>query len=159
MFRRFQKHRAEEQALYLACGKLWEEYYSNCKKEGVTACSYITFTKNYKKYTADKNYTSRIEHKPGVEIEVDWSGPTMSYVNPDTGEIITAYLFIGEYYSVAILPTGVKKPNHKASVEGSVGKIATAIIARLRNETFTSLLHLAKNRSINAYFEVSGHID
>lgn len=185
---------------------LWEEYCSNCKKEGVTACSYITFTKNYKKYTADKNYTSRIEHKPGVEIEVDWSGPTMSYVNPDTGEIITAYLFVatlpysqmsyveattnmkenawlschvhmfeyfagtpvkivcdnlktgvtnhpsrgeiilneaylslGEYYSVAILPTGVKKPKHKASVEGSVGKIATAIIARLRNETFTSL--------------------
>lgn len=33
--------------------------------------------------------------KPGVEVEVDWSGPTMSYVNPETGEIITAYLFVG----------------------------------------------------------------
>lgn len=139
-------------------------------------------------------------------MEVDWSGPAMSYVEPDTGEVITAYLFVatmpysqksyveaaagmdeqawlschvnmfeffggtpvkivcdnlktgvishpkrgeiilneayltlGEYYSVAIMPTGVKKPKQKASVEGSVGKIATAIIARLRNESFTSL--------------------
>lgn len=118
---------------------LWEEYCEKCEKVKVVACSYITFTKNYKKYIADKNYTSHIEHKPGLVIEVDWSGPTMNYVEPDTGEIITAYLTLGEYYSVAIMPTGVRKPKQKASVEGSVGKIATAIIAKLRNEIFTSL--------------------
>jgi len=188
---------------------LWEEYVAKCKEEGVSSCCYVTFVNNYKKYNVGKNYTSRIEHKPGVELEVDWSGPTMNFVNPDTGEIRTAYLFVGtlpysqmsyveattdmkenswlachvhmfdffggtpvkivcdnlktgvtehprrgeiilneaylslgEYYSVAILPTGVKKPKHKASVEGSVGKIATAIIAKLRNETFTSLAAL-----------------
>lgn len=188
---------------------LWEEYCAKCEKENALACCYVTFVNNYRRYTTNKNYTSRIEHKPGVEVEVDWSGPTMSYVNPDTGANITAYLFVatlpysqmsyveattdmkenawlschvhmfeyfegtpvkvvcdnlktgvtehpsrgeiilneaylslGEYYSVAILPTGVKKPKHKASVEGSVGKIATAIIAKLRNETFTSLAAL-----------------
>ncbi len=161
------------------------------------------------KFTANKNYTSHIEHKPGLEIEVDWSGPAMSYTEPDTGERITAYLFVatmpysqmsyveaaasmdekawlschvnmfrffggtpvkvvcdnlktgvtshpkrgeiilneaylslGEYYSVAIMPTGVKKPKQKASVEGSVGKIATAVIAKLRNDTFPSLAAL-----------------
>ena len=154
----------------------------------------------------NKNYTCHIEHKPGLEIEVDWSGPAMSYTEPDTGERITAYLFVatmpysqmsyveaaasmdekawlschvnmfrffggtpvkavcgnlktgvtshpkkgetilneaylslGEYYSVAIMPTGVKKPKQKASVEGSVGKIATAVIAKLRKDTFPSL--------------------
>ena len=53
--------------------------------------------------------------------------------HPSRGENILneVYLSLGEYYSVAILPTGIKKPKHKASVEGSVGKIATAIIARL----------------------------
>ena len=188
---------------------LWEEYCARCEKDGVSACSYITFAKNYKKFTANKNYTSHIEHKPGLEIEVDWSGPAMSYTEPDTGERITAYLFVatmpysqisyveaaasmdekawlschvnmfrffggtpvkvvcdnlktgvtshpkkgeiilneaylslGEYYSVAILPTGVKKPKQKASVEGSVGKIATAVIAKLRNDTFPSLAAL-----------------
>lgn len=160
---------------------LWEEYCDKCKAENVKACSYVTFTKNYKKYTADKNYTSHVEHKPSVEIEVDWSGPTMSYVeattdmkeqswlschvnmfkyfggtpvkivcdnlktgvnsHPKRGEIILneAYLTLGEYYSVAIMPTGVKKPKHKASVEGAVGDVATAIIAKLRNEVYTSL--------------------
>lgn len=67
---------------------LWEEYSDKCISEGVKSCSYITYTKNYNKYTADKNYTSHVEHKPGIEIEVDWSGPTMSYVDSETGEII-----------------------------------------------------------------------
>ena len=185
---------------------LWEEYSDKCIDEGVKPCSYITFTKNYNKYTVDKNYTSHVEHKPGIEIEVDWSGPTMGYTDVETGEIITAYLFVatmpysqksyveatldmkepswlqchvnmfnyfggtpvkvvcdnlktgvvshpkkgeiilndayltlGEYYQVAIFPTGVKKPKHKPSVEGAVGDVATAIIARLRNEVYTSL--------------------
>ena len=37
------------------------------------------------------------------------------------------------------MPTGVRKPKQKASVEGTVGKVATAIIASLRNEVFYSL--------------------
>lgn len=62
----------------------------------MNACSYITFAKNYKKFTADKNYTSHIEHKPGLEVEVDWSGPSMNYMDPDTGERVTAYLFVAD---------------------------------------------------------------
>lgn len=199
---------------------LWEEYCAECESKGLKHCAYQTFTLNYYKYTNTKNYTSHVVHKPGVTVEVDWSGPTMSYVNPDTGEIITAYLFVatfpysqygyveaandmrekawldchvhmfeyfggapvkvvcdnlktgvvshpkkgdivlndaylalGEYYNVAIMPTGVKKPKHKASVEGTVGKIATAVIARLRNERFTSLSSLNKAilNAVNEY--------
>ncbi|WP_242837738.1 Mu transposase domain-containing protein [Ruminococcus albus] len=36
----------------------------------------------------------------------------------------------------------MKKPKQKASVEGTVGKIATAIIARLRNSEYTSMIDL-----------------
>ena len=201
---------------------LWEEYSARCEKGGQKACCYVTFVNNYKKYTAGRNYTSRIEHKPGVEVEVDWSGPTMSYVNPDTGKTIPAYLFVGtlpysqliyveattdrkenawlschvhmfeyfggvpvkvvcdnlktgvirhpsrgeiilneaylslgEYYSVAILPTAIRKPKQKASVEGSVGKIATSIIAKLRNETFHSLtaLNIGIQRALREFNE------
>lgn len=203
---------------------LWEEYKAKCESQGLRYCAYPTFNLNYYKYTNTKNYTSHVEHKPGVEIEVDWSGPTMEYVDPDTGEIITAYLFVatlpysqygyveatidmkekawlechvhmfeffggtpvkvvcdnlktgvishprhgeiilndaylalGEYYNVAIMPTGVKKPKQKASVEGSVGKIATAVIAKLRNETFTSLdsLNAAIMKAVKDYNEKS----
>lgn len=73
---------------------LWEEYCVRCEKDGGNACSYITLAKNYKKFAADKNFTSHIEHKPGSEVEVDWSGPSMSYIEPDTGEYVTAYLFV-----------------------------------------------------------------
>ena len=38
------------------------------------------------------------EHKAGEEMEVDWAGDTMSYVEISTGEIIVAYVF------VAVLP-------------------------------------------------------
>ena len=36
------------------------------------------------------------------------------------------------------MPAQVKKPKQKASVEGTVGKVATAIIAKLRNDVFYS---------------------
>ena len=61
--------------------------------------------------------------------------------HPREGEIILneAYEALGNHYYTAIMPTQIKKPKQKASVEGTVGKIATAIIARLRNETFYTL--------------------
>jgi len=61
--------------------------------------------------------------------------------HPREGDIILneAYEALGNHYSTAIMPTQVRKPKQKASVEGTVGKIATAVIATLRNETFYSL--------------------
>ena len=77
----------------------------------------------------------------------DYPYLTMSYTDAETGvvshpkkgEIILndAYLTLGEYYQVAIFPTSVKKTKYKPSVEGAVGDVATAIIARLRNEVYT----------------------
>lgn len=66
--------------------------------------------------------------------------------HPQKGEVVLneEYLTFAEYYGVAILPTNVRKPKEKASVEGSVGKIATKIIAKLRNEKFYSLTELNK---------------
>jgi len=68
--------------------------------------------------------------------------------HPKHGEIVLndAYLSFAEHYQVAIMPAEVKKPKQKASVEGSVGKIARKIIGMLRNETFHSLEAL--NRGI-----------
>lgn len=82
------------------------------------------------------------EHFAGTPVKIVCDNlKTGVTAHPSRGGIILneAYLSLGGYYSVALLPTGVKKPKHKASVEGSVGKIATTIIAKLRNETFSSL--------------------
>jgi len=64
--------------------------------------------------------------------------------HPREGDIILndKYQELANHYLTAIMPAGVKKPKHKPSVEGTVGKIATAIIAKLRNETFHNFADL-----------------
>lgn len=64
--------------------------------------------------------------------------------HPKEGDVILTrdYEALGIHYMTAIMPAGVRKPKQKASVEGSVGKMATVIIAALRNVRFTSLEQL-----------------
>ena len=188
---------------------LWQEYRATCAESGAIAMGYAKFCNGYNNYTVAEKLTNHIERKPGITTEVDWSGPTMSYLDQATGKSVTVYLFVGtlsysqysyvepcldmkqdtwlschvhmyeffdgvtvrtvcdnlktgvishpregdiilnkdydalgSHYMTAIMPTGVKKPKQKASVEGTVGKIATAIIAKLRNETFYSFEEL-----------------
>ena len=188
---------------------LWQEYQDKCRKSGDICMGYTRFCKGYSKYTIANSLTNHLLHKPGIITEVDWSGPTMSFVDTSTGELTTVYLFVatlpfsqysyvepcldmkentwlrchihmyeffhgvttrtvcdnlktgvirhpkegdiilndnyealGQHYVTAIMPTGIHKPKQKASVEGTVGKIATAIIAKLRNEIFYSFADL-----------------
>ena len=188
---------------------LWEEYQETCRTEGSVAMGYSKFCEGYREFTIAHRLTNHLEHKPGERVEVDWSGPAMSYVDLSTGEQIKVYLFVatlpysqysyvepthdmkmdtflrchihmyqyfggvptrtvcdnlktgvvrhpkegeivltegyaalGSHYMTAIMPTGVRKPKQKASVEGTVGKIATAILARLRHVEFHSLQEL-----------------
>ncbi|HKM34004.1 MAG TPA: IS21 family transposase [Lachnospiraceae bacterium] len=188
---------------------LWQEYQDRCKSSDKIPMGYTKFCNGYADYTVVNKLTNHLEHKPGIVTEVDWSGPTMSYVDTSTGEVVTVYLFVGtlpysqysyveptidmkmdtfirchirmyeyfegvttrlicdnlktgvvshpkdgeviltadyealgEHYMTAIMPAGVRKPKQKASVEGTVGKIATAIIAKLRNEMFYSFPNL-----------------
>lgn len=55
--------------------------------------------------------------------------------HPKVGEWVEnpAYREMADYYDTAILPTPVRSPKAKASVEGSVGKLTSNIIARMRN--------------------------
>lgn len=64
--------------------------------------------------------------------------------HPKEGDIVLTddYDAFGLHYVTAIMPAGVKKPKQKASVEGSVGKIATKIIARLRDRKFDTFEEL-----------------
>lgn len=184
---------------------LWEEYKDKCESENAIPMGYTKYCDGYREYTVENRLTNHLQHKPGDAAEVDWSGPTMHYVDTSTGDLVTVYLFVGtlpysqyayveptrnmkmdtflrchvrmyeyfggvpvrtvcdnlrtgvvshpkegeiiltddyealgDHYMTAIMPTGVRKPKQKASVEGTVGKIATAIIAKLRNEDFYS---------------------
>lgn len=75
--------------------------------------------------------------------------------HPREGEVVlnNAYEALGNHYMTAIMPAPVRRPKAKASVEGTVGKIATAIIAKLRNEEYFDLhaLRSAVYRALNEF--------
>lgn len=193
---------------------LWKEYQAKCIGSNEIPMGYTKFCEGYKDHTISNRLTNHLMHKPGVAVEVDWSGPTMAFVERSTGEVITIYLFVaalpfsqyayvepcldmkenswlkchihmyeyfqgvpirticdnlktgvithpkegdivlndnyealGQHYMTAIMPAMVKKPKQKASVEGTVGKIATAIIAKLRDKNFNTFEDLKESVS------------
>lgn len=75
--------------------------------------------------------------------------------HPHEGDIILneKYEELGNHFLTAIMPAGVRKPKQKASVEGTTGKIATAIISKLRNVNFYSMdeLKLAVARELKSF--------
>jgi len=73
---------------------LWEEY----KETYPQGLMYSQFTSRYREFKKANKLTMHIEHKAGEEMQVDWAAYTVSYVDRNTGEKKTAYIF------VAVLP-------------------------------------------------------
>ena len=74
---------------------LHEEYVERCERNGEIPMGKTKFNEGYAEFTITNRLTNHLEHKPGERAEVDWSGPTMHYVDMSTGELITVYLFVG----------------------------------------------------------------
>ena len=74
---------------------LHEEYIERCERNGEIPMGKTKFNEGYAEFTVANRLTNHLEHKPGERAEVDWSGPTMHYVDMNTGELITVYLFVG----------------------------------------------------------------
>ena len=73
---------------------LHAEYLDHCRDAGAAGMGYDRFCKTYAAYTRAQGVTSRVGHKAGQTIEVDWSGPTMQLVHPTTGEMSKVFLFV-----------------------------------------------------------------
>lgn len=69
--------------------------------------------------------------KTGIQY-ASWYDPTIN----------SAYNEMAVYYDTVVIPTRVRKPKDKASVEGGVGVVSTWILAALRNQTFFSFKEL-----------------
>lgn len=74
--------------------RLHAEYRDACADRGEPSMSYDRFCKRYREFTVRKQVVSRVGHKAGRITEVDWAGPTMAVVDPATGEVSKAYLFV-----------------------------------------------------------------
>lgn len=73
---------------------LHSEHAEAAAAAGEPAMSYDRFCKRYGEFTVRRNVVSRLGHKAGRNMEVDWSGPTMALVDPVTGEVSKVHLFV-----------------------------------------------------------------
>jgi len=70
------------------------EYIDGCAAKQQPSMGYDRFCKAYAAHTLITGAASRVGHKAGQTIEVDWSGPTMQLTDPVTGETSRVYLFV-----------------------------------------------------------------
>lgn len=78
---------------------LWNEYVAESRLKGAFPVSYVTYTRGYTDYVGKKGFANHLEHKAGDRIEVDWSGPTMYYIDLKAGKKVKVYLFVSDCVS------------------------------------------------------------
>lgn len=74
---------------------LWTEYLEVCRQSGGEPLMYSQFCYYVQQDEQKRHATMHINRKPGEQIEVDWAGDPAYIIDPDTGEVTPAYLFVG----------------------------------------------------------------
>jgi len=70
---------------------LWEEYYEQYQQR---AYGYSQFCEYYSRWLKLQKRSMRQTHMAGDKLFIDYCGPTIPVVNPDTGEIRNAQIFV-----------------------------------------------------------------
>ncbi len=73
---------------------LWVEYCEQCRAADKKPFMYTQFCHRYRKYRQINKATMRLERISGEQVEVDWAGKVPRSSTRDTGEAISAYLFV-----------------------------------------------------------------
>ncbi len=74
---------------------LWTEYLEECRQCGADPLMYSQFCWHIQQDEQKRRATMHIDRKPAEKVEVDWAGDPAKITDPDTGDIINAYLFVG----------------------------------------------------------------
>lgn len=74
---------------------LWTEYMEDCRANGDEPLMYFQFCYHIQQDEQKRRTTMHINRKPGEQVEVDWAGDLATIIDPDTGEILKAYIFVG----------------------------------------------------------------
>lgn len=74
---------------------LWTEYLEVCRQAGDEPLMYSQFCYHIQQDEQKRRATMRVPRKPGEQIEVDWAGDPAHIIDPDTGEVTEASIFVG----------------------------------------------------------------
>jgi transposase len=112
---------------------LWTEYMEDCRLNCDEPLMYSQFCYYIQQDEQKHRATMHINRKPGEQVEVDWAGDPAHIIDPDTGEIINAYVFVGvmtysQYvYAEAFIdekqPAWIRAHVHMYQFFGGVAKI------------------------------------
>lgn len=69
---------------------LWEEY----KAENADGYQYSQFCERYRQWKKTLQLSMRGEHRAGEKMFVDYAGPSVPYIDRETGEILQAQIFV-----------------------------------------------------------------
>ena len=70
---------------------LWMEYKAQA---GDKAMGYSHFCRCYREWKKTRRLSMRQEHRAGEQLFIDFCGPTVPVINPDTGEIRRVAIFV-----------------------------------------------------------------
>lgn len=74
---------------------LWSEYVEECRLLNEDALMYSQFCYYIQEDEQKRRATMHIPRKPGEQIEVDWAGDPAQIIDPETGVITEAWIFVG----------------------------------------------------------------
>lgn len=69
---------------------LWLEF----KKDNPKAWGYSQFCAHYQKWVALQDVVMRLKYSAGERMFVDFAGDTANYIDPDSGEVVSAQVFV-----------------------------------------------------------------
>jgi transposase len=73
---------------------LWQEYKGECFKKGHASYAYTQFCFHLNQLMVARQPSAVLFHKPGEKLYVDYAGSQLSYVDRQTGEIISCPVFV-----------------------------------------------------------------
>ena len=74
---------------------LWTEYLEDCRMNSEDPLMYSQFCYHIQQHELKRRATMHIPRKPGEQTEVDWAGDYAKIIDPDTGELTDAHIFVG----------------------------------------------------------------
>ena len=74
---------------------LWAEYCELCRMDDKEPLMYSLFCYYIQQDEEKRRATMHIPRKPGEQAKVDWAGDPAHIIDPDTGEITDAWIFVG----------------------------------------------------------------
>ncbi len=91
LFPDFQEvHRELQSRKHVTLNLLWQEY----KEQHPDGYQYSWFCHSYRDWAARLDVVMRHEHRAGEKLFVDYAGQTIDVINPHTGEIRKAQIFV-----------------------------------------------------------------